>query len=371
MAQFRNRGTNVWQIGIYLGKDDGGKRITHYETFYGTKPQAREYGNDLEKELKRKVGSSDSVAFSIDDLFDKWLSSIKSSIENRTYTSYEYQSRRLRPFVGDLQLYTLTNFQLMERLKPLENEALSNRTIRDLHTTLRTALNWGAVFSLVRKDVMNGVKSPKLVHKVRSVFNPCELDLFIENAKKYKFYLVLRILALTGMRISEVLGITWANVDFENNIIKITQSADLKRRVAKETKTVNSLRELEMDAETMKELQLQKNKMESVTDWSLDDFVFQGEGGKPAKYSAIWKTKKAVLKKAKLRHARIHDFRHGMGSIMLDKGESAASAASTLGQLLPTFTAIYGHSMRKGKSIAHLLPSKMNSEFGPEGGHIN
>ncbi|OLN33545.1 tyrosine-type recombinase/integrase [Desulfosporosinus metallidurans] len=91
----------------------------------------------------------------------------------------------------------------------------------------------------------------------------------------------MRVLALTGTRISEVLGLTWGNVDFEQNKIKITQSADIKDRVSKETKTVNSLRELELDEETMQEFRLQKKK--SVGKWSPNDFVFQGEGGKPTK----------------------------------------------------------------------------------------
>ena len=49
MAQLRNRGSNVWQIGIYLGKDDEGNKQTHYETFYGNKTQAKAHGSDLEK----------------------------------------------------------------------------------------------------------------------------------------------------------------------------------------------------------------------------------------------------------------------------------------------------------------------------------
>ncbi len=358
MAQLRNRGSNVWQIVIYLGKDNEGKKQSQSETFYGSKPQAKAYGNDLEKELKRnRMGPSKSVAFTINDLFNKWLTSIKSTISIRTYESYEYQTRRLRPFIGDLQLYTLTNFQLMERLQLLENEKLAIRTIKDFHTTLRTAINWGSVFNLVEKDVLNGVKPPRLERKSRDVFKLNELGVFIVNAKGYKYYLVLRVLALTGMRISEVLGLTWSNVDFDHDKIKITQSADLKHRVSKETKTVNSLRELELDEETMNEFRLEKKK--SIGKCSPDDFVFQGENGKPTKYTAIWKTKEAVLRKARLHHVRIHDLRHGMGSILLDNGIPLTAVAGTLGQVPATTAGVYGHALRRGKSIANLLSIKI------------
>ena len=171
MAQLRNRGSNVWQIGIYLGKDDEGNKQTHYETFYGNKTQAKAHGSDLEKRFKHKVGPSNSVAFTVGDLFDKWLNHVKSTLCIRTFESYLYKSNRLKPFVGDLQLHTLTNFQLLERLQPLEDERLSIRTIKDFHVTLRTAINWGAIFNLVEKDVMNGVKPPKLERKSRDVLN--------------------------------------------------------------------------------------------------------------------------------------------------------------------------------------------------------
>lgn len=355
MAQLRKRG-NAWQIIIYLGKDDDGKKKTYSETFHGSKPLAKAYGNDLEKEMKRKIGSSKSVAFTINDLFDKWLSSIESSVGKRAIESYKYQTKRLRPFVGDLQLYTLTNFELMKRLKPLENEKLSIRTIKDFYTTLRTCINWGSVFNLVDKEVLNGIKHPKLERKNRDVFKLNELGIFIENAKGYKYYLVLRVLALTGMRISEVLGLTWSNVDFEHNKIKITQSSDIKDRTSKETKTSNSLRELEMDKETMDEFKVHKKKC--VGKWSQNDFVFQGEGGKPAKYSAIWKTKEAVLRKAGLHHIRIHDLRHGMGSILLDNGIPLTAVSGTLGQVPATTAGVYGHSLRKGQSIGNLLSVK-------------
>ncbi|OLN33546.1 hypothetical protein [Desulfosporosinus metallidurans] len=103
MAQIRNRGSKCMANWDLLRKE-GGVKQTHYETFYGTKPQAKAYANDIEKELKRKVGSSKSITFTIIDLFDKWLNSVKSTIDIRTYESYEYQTKRLRPFIGDLQL---------------------------------------------------------------------------------------------------------------------------------------------------------------------------------------------------------------------------------------------------------------------------
>ena len=108
-----------------------------------------------------------------------------------------------------------------------------------------------------------------------------------------------------------------------------------------------------MDEETMNEFRIQKKK--SVGKWSQNDFVFQGENGKPSKYSAIWKTKQAVLRKAGLHHIRIHDLRHGMGSILLDEGIPLTAVSGTLGQVPATTAAVYGHSLRKGKSIANLL----------------
>lgn len=354
MAQIRNRGANIWQIGIFQGRENG-KKIMYYETFYGSKTQAKLYGNDLEKAMKKKVGSSKAPITSVSELLDNWLEDIKKRVEKSTYDQYQRQATKLNSILGDLQLYTLDSIGIAERLEVLDNEErMSARTIKNHYNTLTSAMHWGAVKKYVAKGVMDGIKPPMLEHKSRDVFKPDELNSFIETARGFKHYLPLKILALTGMRVGEILGLKWKNVS-DDGIIKIVEAVNSRLRYLKSTKTLNSKRELRLDEETINEL-LEHKRLMSMNDKAKDnDYVFQSDDGECLRYQVLLKAKNRVLKKAGLHHIRIHDLRHGVGSIMLDSGESITSVAEQLGQVPATTAGTYSHALKKGGSISKLL----------------
>ena len=366
MAQIRKRGNNVWQITIYIGKDDEGKKKFKYETFYGTKTQAKGYANEEEIKLKKTVGAK-GKDLNIGELFDIWLREVKNTVYERSYESYYYRVKKLKPYVGHLQLYDLTTLALKERLSFMEESEnyLSTRTIKDFYATLRTALNYGIVLDLLKVNVMKGIKAPKVDHIDREVLNENQLKIFLDCAKQYKHYLVIRILALTGMRAGEVLGLKWCDINFQTGQLLIIRSANTKRRKLKGTKTKNSPRGISLDEETLN--LLKEHKKCTLKNDQLTDLIFQ-ENARPLRLNAIRNTKERILKKTGLQHIRLHDLRHGVGSIMLDNGSSITEVAETLGQKPSTTAGIYSHALKKGKTIANILylDSVKNSVKFPE-----
>lgn len=357
MAQLRNRGSNVWQIAIFLGKDDAGKKTTHYETFYGTKPQAKIYANKLEIQLKEKMNVPKSKNMTMAGLFNKFLEYKETRIERSTYSKYQFQIIKLKEILGDLCLYSIEMGTIEQRLEKLSQMSLSTRTIKNYYATLKTIINWGLTRKYLSSNIMLYVEPPMLEHKKRQVLNEEELKLFISTAKGYKHFLPLKILALTGMRIGELMALKWGNVSLdESMIIKIVESVSSTLRYLKSTKTENSKRELELDWETIIELKNHKSRMSNLNRASEQDFVFQKDScNEFLDYKAILRAKQRVLKKANLHHIRIHDLRHGCGSIMLDKGASITAVAEQLGQVPATTAGNYSHALRKGKSIADLV----------------
>lgn len=356
MAQIRKRKNNVYQITVYLGRDEQKKKKQYYETFYGAKTEAKRRADMLESRLKRqRIGPRRDIQ-TIGDLLQRWLGESKESIGPQTYRTYHSRVRILNSIVGDINLYTVTNLRIKERLGSLKFN-LSPRTKKNIYDTLRTALNWGATFDFVHGDLMKGIKAPKVERKNRAIYNPDELRSFIEAAKLYKHYLVIRILALSGVRVGEVLGLKWGNVNFTENKIRIANSIDTRSKIIKETKSENSIREIEMDEETMVELLKLKEKA-GVQKSQKSELVFQSEDGKPLNYSSIWKTKERIIRKAGLHHIRLHDLRHGVGSILIDNGLPLTTVAAQLGQKPATTAEIYLHALRKGKSINTILYPK-------------
>lgn len=332
-----------------MGRDNEGKKLSHYETYYGSKPQAKARATELEVQFKIKHGPRNKV-YTVAQMLELWLDEIKDSVYERTLEKYSWHVKRLVPIVGDLQLFDLSPLELRERLQVITG--LSDRTVKDLYSTLRTALNFSASLELVRPDLMRGIKPPKVEHKERMVLRPEELAVFLSNARCYKHYLVIRILAVTGMRTGEVLGLKWRDLDFEKNTLTIVRSADTKHRKLKDTKTKNSKRIIELDDDSMQELKMHRKKLGAT---NLDDLVFQNGDGRPLRYNAVKRTKDKILVKSGLHHIRLHDLRHGVASILIDQGTPVTLVASTLGQTPSTTANTYSHALRRGKSIANLI----------------
>lgn len=345
------RAENSWTIAIYLGRDEQGKKKYHYDTFYcKTEKEAKKYEQKLKHDLNNKTGSSKALALNIGRLIDKWLKSIKKEVDNSTYDTYSRQIKRVRPLVEDLQLYTLTTVQIEDRLTKLDTEELKPRTIKNYYSILKRVLNWGAARDLVKPNIMAGIKSPKIQRLKRQVLNRDELKTFINSAKQYKHYIPLRVLALSGLRVGEVLGLRWDNVDLQQGELRVVEAVNSRTRDEKETKTVNSERTIKLDAETIELLTQHKRS----TCKNNHDFVFTSDDGEPLRHQVLFRAKERILKNAGLHHIRIHDLRHGVGSILLDKGEALTYVAGYLGQNPATTAGIYGHALRIG-DVTRLL----------------
>lgn len=358
MAQVRRRGPNNYTITVYLGRDKDGKRKYHNETFYGgiTKANLRAKELEVEFKLKRKTGPK-ALAMTLGEYLDEWLE--VKDVSERTAEKYAWHVKRLKPLLGDLQLYNIGVFEIQKSLLNLTD--VSPRTKKDIYATLRTAMRDAVKFKRLSSDPTIGLSPPRNPRIERKVLNYNELNKMLEVAKDYKHYPVIRILAVTGIRLGEVLGLKWQDVNFDKGTLTIKRSVDCRHRTIKETKTAGSVRTLKLDPVTLQILSDIKGQKvgEKVRPINLDDeLTFHTEDHRPLREGAIRKTLNQALKKAGLDHIRIHDLRHTAGSILLDSGVPLATVASFLGHSTPATTAsVYAHAIRGGESIAKFLES--------------
>ncbi len=356
MASIKRKGPNKYEISVFIGRDAEGKRVINYETFNGSMAQARHRGAELETELKRRVGPT-LLAMNVGEYLEKkWLPGIKGTISDRAFGTYVYHVKRLKPLVGNLALYNLTGMALQDALPKGCFGKVKPKTIRGFYGTLKTALKQAVAWGLLGVDPTAGLRTPRVPKQKREVLTAEELVRLLDAARAYKYHLVIRLLALVGARLGEILGLKWSDIDFKKETLTIMRSADSRNRVLKDdTKTEASPRTIRLDAETLTLLAAFKNerRVVSLKDSSL---IFNYEG-RVVREDAIRRTMNYALKKAGLEHKRIHDLRHGAGSILLDGGQSLAAVSAFLGHSsTATTAAVYAHAVRQGTSIAGLLP---------------
>lgn len=360
MAHIRKRGPNSYEIRVYLGRDNQGKKKYLTETFRGTKGQAQRRAAELEVLHRPRVAGPVRAAVTLGEyLENRWLPAVRDAVSERTWETYTWHVKRLLPAVGHLPLYGLTAGDLQEALKALEGAPLTRKKIiGTLKTALRRAVAWG----LLPADPTEGLLLPRTPRKKYRVLNKEEWVRLLEAAKGLKHYPLIRLLAVTGMRLGEALGLKWADVDFDRGTITVRRSVDVRKRRFKpegdETKTPASERTIRLDRETLEVLAALKREQirGRVAFLRQEEALVFGDGTRPVHEVKVRLALKRALKRAGLPDIRPHDLRHTVASLLLDAGIPVTTVADLLGHSTPaTTTSLYAHAVRGGRSAADIL----------------
>lgn len=361
MAQIKRRGSNIYQIAVFLGRDQRGKRIIRYETFYGTKTQAQRRAAELEVDLRRRSGPRTS-AMTVGVYLEKWLNRIRNSVSENAYEGYRWHVRRLLPFIGHLPLYGLCAVDLQDGLAELTGAAA---TVKNIYGTLRTAMRQAVAWGILAVDPTVGLRTPRVPKAERRVLSAGELVRLLDAARSFKHYPVIRVLAIGGMRLGEALGLIWQDVDFSAGKVSVRRSVNTRKRRSKpDTKTPGSRRTIPLDQETLKILKTLKAGQERARVKPIkmrDVLVFHADNDPmlPVRDDAVRRTLKRALKKAGLPHIRVHDLRHTAGSLLVAAGVPMPVVADFLGHSSPATTAaVYAHAVSRKVNVTDALPDQ-------------
>ena len=348
MIKKRGKG---WLIKIYLGRDKDGKQKYYTETFYAplkSMAQARE------RELKQKLenlGPKQGVK-TLGEWLDLWLAEKQFQVDSNSWKTYVTYINKIKPAVSDTKLYELNGHELKRRISTYI-EDIAPRTQKNIITTLKTAIRAGIEAKVIPQDALLGFGTVKVSRKDRPVLTREDLLRIAQLSERYRYGLVIRLLAVTGARLGEILGLTWDRIDFERNTITIDRTVDVSsRRLKDDTKTPNSRRTIILDTETMSKLmEWKKQSHNKVISLKNQELVFKSLEGKPLHYGRIHKTFKTVLKQAGLPDMRIHDIRHSVVTLLLKEGVPPILVAALVGHNVATTTSTYAQQVKISKSI--------------------
>ncbi len=192
------------------------------------------------------------------------------------------------------------------------------------------ALKQAVCENLIANNVATAVKLPRIENKEVVPLSNDEISKFILVAKEHWLYPAIVLELGTGLRRGALLALTWENVDFENETIKISRSY-IKTKVGNvmqdETKTKASRRIIPVPHEVM--LILQKHK---VVAFKGSEFVFtQQSSEKPISPRHFSKMYETLCIKAGLRTTKFHDLRNTYASQQLALNTHMKTISQLLG----------------------------------------
>lgn len=285
----------------------------------------------------------------VSDVSAEWLAT-RSQLRPRTRDHYEWAFRVwINPALGHLRAQDVTRADLLGLFGAMREADKSENTLHAVFTPLRGMLDYAVSEGFIVQSPVGRLKrgeAPGVADREMRVLNRDEIGRLLEAASSARYRAVLATAIFTGLRLGELLGLTWANVDFEANVLRVRRQLNRKgERVTPKTK--KAVRDVVLTPPIARELREHKLRSEFVDD---EDFVFVTAARTPLSHrNTVRSALDAAIKRAKIGSAdepriRFHDLRHTYASLMIGQGMTLPWVSRQLGHSRVSVTAdVYAH----------------------------
>lgn len=158
----------------------------------------------------------------LDEWYEHWIDACKKHCRDTTLRTYGIQYNRLREDLGWRKLTSLN----MIVLQTAFNKLGSDKSRKDCKALLVDILNRAVEADLLLKNPALGI-NPIIDGRRKAekrILSRSEMEVLLENAKGGMMYTFLIVALGTGMRMGELIGLTWDCVDFENRVITVNKT---------------------------------------------------------------------------------------------------------------------------------------------------
>ena len=308
------------------------------------------------------VGQRDYIAptkLTVGEYLTAWIDAHARKIKPTTLNRYrELIKDYLVPRLGSIKLQELKPLHIEQFYNSMAEQVgvagkhLAPRTARQAGAILKTALKQAVeVENLITINPATRVKLPKSNSVTPTPYNFSELKQFLDVARSHRLYFYFRLSAYTGARRGELLALKWG--DFDGKTINLTKNrTSIGNEVIEQNTTKggnNGQRRVPLDNETIDQFKEHRRRQLSERMalgeyWHDTEYVFTQDNGLPLYTNTVSDLYRKLIKKAGLRHNRLHDLRHAHATELLRLGEPLHVVANRLGHRDAMVTAtIYAH----------------------------
>lgn len=345
-GHIRRRSAGRWEISVETPSDPvSGRRRRTWRVISGTRREA-------ERELTALVRAVDTGTLvdptreTVAAYLTRWLRDYAlHGVAPRTYERYaEIIRGHIVPAIGGVTMSRLRPAHVVEAERTWLDR-LSPSTVLKHHRLLHEAFEQAVRWQVIAVNPMRAVTAPRPPRREMVVLDADQARALLDVASGTEFDCALTTLLYTGLRLGELRGLRWRDVDLEGGHVRIQQTM---QRIGGElrfapTKTHRSRRNVEVPAIVVEALRRERTQQTARRlavggDWNDLGLVFTDALGRPISAErlrwAFWR----LLDRAGLPRVRLHDLRHTMATLMLTAGEHPKVVSERLGHSTVTLT---------------------------------
>jgi len=241
MATVRKRG-NSYQIRVSCGYDLNGNQVEQSMTW---KPDKNMTEKQIEKELNRQIVKFEEACANgqivttkkFSEFAETWFNDYaKLNLRKTTYARVEYLRERTDNAIGHLRMDKITSRDIQKFINSLASEGvnertgggLSHKTIKHYLSYISTIFDFAIKMQMLQNNPCRNVTVPKGEPKEREFYTIEEVErlseLLQDAPMKYRVFFNLAI--YSGFRRSELLGLEWKDIDFDEGLVHIRRTSN-------------------------------------------------------------------------------------------------------------------------------------------------
>lgn len=275
---------------------------------------------------------------------DEWLNAKKKSVVNNTWVKYDNFSQRFEP-IREIKIQELTRKDVQDFIN---NQDLKPASVAHLKMILSAAVNLAIDDKVIINNVCRSVQLPRIKEKPIRILTMDEMKKILMACANSYVYDVVCLEYATGLRRGEILGLTWDDVDFDNNTISVNKSwiiiSGKPQWSEAGTKTEEGRRVVAIlpeTAEWLKRLKARKNTI----------YLFESASGLPVNPQNFFKQFKKLVRDAGM-EISFHDLRHNYATNLMMNNIHTSLIQGQLGQRDTKTTKRYMHAVLSARKKA-------------------
>lgn len=312
-----------------------GKRQRKY-VYASTRQECRKKVNELIEQIESD-SLLDATKITFRDYSQKWLDVYCENLSPTTKDGYRKSVHVYAdPYIGDAIISKILPIHIQAMVNSFSKKH-SEKTCKNMLGDVRGVFKYAIANKLIKTNPCNNVVIPEKFEDYQYyIYSEEEFNRLLDVAEGTEHMIPILLAGLCGMRLSEVMGLTWNDIDFEKHIISIRKAnvfvgSEVIER--KKTKTKTSTRKIVIP----------NYVVEILKDYKKVGLVFPRKDGKPEHGGNYRLRFTKFLIRNGLPKTRFHDLRHFNATMMLKKGVPDKVAASMLGHANTSMTKKYQH----------------------------
>jgi integrase len=316
----------------------------------------------------------------------RWLDDyVKPNVRIKSFEKYEACLKSyIKPTLGDVIITKLKAPDVQRVLNEMltqggkKKKGVSTCTVRSTRRYLSTAFEKAVQVGVLSKNIVRATDPPRLVKKEIHPLTEEQASFLLKTAKEGEYifhgckqrqkpdesteyikaaaYTAVLLALNTGMRVGEVFGLKWSDIDFTQNTVKVVRALVASNHGVhfEEPKTKGSRRKIPITDTVKKALQ----KFQKEQQWfstalgdkfdNEEDLIFPNSFGKPFNTNNFTTRyfKRMILQAGLDRELCFHDLRHSHATLLLKQGVNIKVISERLGHSTIQMTLdTYSHLM--------------------------